>query len=184
MKVIPEKLNVSKILTNHWSTFGDVNGKGKVSDWISFYAMPLLLTITYGVKLFFNEWPAIPSAGWNAVITVTSILIPLMLAMLASLIRITEQDNKRFCRLVKELIYNSSYGILVSVLLLSVSLVAVVLCKNYLRQISLLFVFLTSHLFLTLVMIIKRFYVVALRSKDNNDVKTEAHSGTACLKDL
>ena len=178
MKVIPEKLNVSKILTNHWLTFGDVNGKGKFSDWISFYAMPLLLTITYGVKLFFNEWPAIPSAGWNAVITVTSILIPLMLAMLASLIRITEQDNKRFCRLVKELIYNSSYGILVSVLLLSVSLVAVVLGKNYLRHMSLLFVFFTSHLFLTLVMIIKRFYKVAVRIEDSKDVKTDVHSGT------
>ena len=178
MKVIPEKLNVSTILTNHWSTFGDVNGKGKVSDWISFYVMPLLLTITYGVKLFSNEWPQIPDAGWSAVITVTSILIPLMLAMLASLIGIAEQDNERFCRLVKELIYNSSYGILVSVMLLSVSLVAVVLGTNYSRQISLLFAFFTSHLFLTLVMIIKRFYKVAVRIENSKDEKTDIHSGT------
>ena len=178
MKVIPEKLNVSTILTNHWSTFGDVNGKGKVSDWISFYVMPLLFTIIYGVKLFSNEWPQIPGAGWNAVITVTSILIPLMLAMLASLIGIAEQDNERFYRLVKELIYNSSYGILVSVVLLIVSLVAVVLGKHYSRQASLLFAFFTSHLFLTLLMIMKRFYKVAVRIENSKDEKTDIHSGT------
>ena len=165
MTVLPDKLNVSNIFKNHWSTFGNVNGNGKLHDWFSFYILPLILSVAYWMLLAIDGWQPIPLEGWSSVITVTSILIPLMLAMLASLIGIDKNDNDRFHRLVVELIYNSTYGILISVILLVVALIAVVLGEDKICQTSPIFVLLTSHLFLTLVMIIKRFYRVAIRVK-------------------
>lgn len=166
MNVFSDKLNVGKIMKDHWATFGDVEGNGKFYDWFSFYLLPLMGTIFYSIMLFLHKRIDIPADGWCSVITVTSILIPLMLAMIASLVGIIKKDNERFYRLVKELISNSSYGILVAVFLLGVALVAIVIGEGRAYWLSSLFVFLTSHLLLTLLMIVKRFYTVALRCRN------------------
>lgn len=161
MKLVSSKINVLKIFNNHLSTFGDVDKRNRFCDYLTFYIFPILLASVYGLLRHKFGFGGIPERGWNATITINSILIPLTLSMLAVVMGMKAESNKRASKLIKELVYNISYEVLVSIVYLVLALSAVVIGAERSRCLSELYIFFSAHLFLTLSMIVKRFYIIS-----------------------
>lgn len=161
MKLLSSKINVLKIFYNHLSTFGDVQKGNKFCDYLTFYILPIVLASVYGLIRHKFGFSGIPERGWNATITINSILIPLTLSMLAVVMGMKAKSNKRASKLIKELVYNISYEVLVSIVYLILALGAIILDAQHSACLSELYVFFAIHLFLTLSMIVKRFYIIS-----------------------
>lgn len=166
MKIIPPKINTVRMLSDHLATFGDVDGRHKFRDYFTFYIMPTLVAVAYFIVAKAGWIKCIHSDCWGAALTVCSIFIPLSMTMLISLRSLRKElanDTDRARKLARQLSFNSGYETAVAtVFLLYILLVYAVDMKCNLYC-SAVYVFVFCHLILTLMMIVKRFYLLFVR---------------------
>lgn len=166
MKVVPPKINMGRIVTDHLSTFGDIDGRHKCGDYFTFYIMPALVAAAY----FFaakEEWiKCIHRDCWGAALTVCSIFIPLSMTMLISLRSLRKElakDTDRVKKLVRQLSFNSGYEIVVATIFLLFILLVYAVDMKCNLYCSTVYVIMFCHLILTLMLIVKRFYLLFVR---------------------
>lgn len=166
MRLISEKIIGTKILKNHWGTFHDLEGNRTWEDVITFYALPLVLSVAFGGAVYFRWIAALPHNCWSSSLTMCSVLIPLSVTTIISLCCSNfngESDNERVMLLVQELRYNAGYVIYIAML----QLLFVILVQAFELRLSAsangIFVFLFSHLVLSLLLVIKRAYCLQIR---------------------
>ena len=167
MKIFSSKLNLTRIVIEHWDTFGNIDGRGKFHDWFTFYLVPMIGALAYGVGAK-KGWigDCVPEACWNAALTVCAIFIPLAMTMLInlhSLRREMAKDTDRAQMLVRQLSCNSAYEALVAIVILVYIVVVLILDLKCHWLCSVGYVGLFGHLILTLFMIVKRFYILLIR---------------------
>lgn len=156
------KINPCRIIQDHWGTFGNRDGDGKCNDFVVFYLCPLVAALA--LAWFCSGIKIGDSCRTNA-ITVHSIFIPLAFTLMASLYGLQERMRmKKIHRLLEHLYYNSAYCILVSVFCLAGLFVVEVTSQGDTRWFAAVFVGVSLHILLTVLMVIKRFNVIMKES--------------------
>lgn len=150
------KINVCDIVVNHCSTLVNANnGKTEIDEWITFLFLPVIVASTLIGREVFLDNNAI-----TIIITALSILVGLLFNVIVLIFDIISRDasKKDKNRLLKELISNISYCILISI----VTVVACVVTFSDLQIVKILsnwivYILVTNFLF-TVLMILKRIY--------------------------
>ena len=165
-----DKINVIQVIFGHVRTFGYASRlRPLIKDVLLFIVGPILLGVGYGYAQKYSNMKGISPECWNIAVTITSIFTPLTLSLLTSLYSMKEKlsPNPRAIRLLREIVYNICYAIIVSLGVLAIAVVVKALSIESSVCGSGLFVMLFSHLMLTLLMIIKRFVVLFLEAVDH-----------------
>ncbi|HLO43782.1 MAG TPA: hypothetical protein VK175_05565 [Leadbetterella sp.] len=153
-----DKINISKIVKNHFSTLINANsGKPDWDDLLTFYGLPIIATSTLtiiGIKL--------NSEATNIIITTLSIFVGLMFNIIVLLFDIVKRDASRAIKnlILKQLLENISFAIILSILAILMTLITY--SNNFIiKSISTCITYYLLTLFLiTLLMILKRMYNV------------------------
>ena len=172
------KISVTDIVNNHFSTYKDESGRIVISDWVVMVLFPLGVAIAGSI---FNL--AISSSAYASIVTAGAIFTGLLLNLLVLvydqktklLDKNIKGDSPEFAkyairkRVIEEVHYNISYSIVLSLLLVVWAVVATLdISKtfslpyfNYCFEVVVWFVnlplvFLSLHLILTILMILKR----------------------------
>ena len=163
------KINVIKIISGHVCTFGYRSSvKVFIGDILLFFAVPIFGGGVYGWFQYIDCISGIPTGCWDTAITIASIFTPLTLTLLTSLYAMKDklESNDRAMTLFHEVIYNICYAIVVSIIMLIVAVVVKALKVESTVCGSSIFIALFSHLILSLLMIIKRFFKLFLEAVD------------------
>lgn len=159
------KISPWRIIVAHIKTFGDVDREKRISDVLFFYVQPLLFGGGYWALARFCKLKSIPDHIWDGCLTVAAIFIPLIFTLIATLLG-TAKDFKEGTnekRLLQEVVDSSAYVIFTSLLLV----VLIFLADWYYpvnapRKVgNALFVYFVCHIFLTTLMILRRFHCLA-----------------------
>lgn len=156
------KINPVKILHNHWSTFVDSHEYALWGDWLLFYGFPI---IGGGITWYFRPNFSFSEGTYGLIVSVLAIFIPLAFTVLTQLYLLVEKYKMNFSvlKLIKHLFYNLAYSIFCVLFLLVLFLLADFFSfKSSHLFASIIFAF-GIHLFLTALMILKRFNVIMLR---------------------
>ncbi len=191
------KINILGIMGDHYKTFVDFNTeKTKISDYFIFFGIPIIIAL---IAYYFCI--TISSNSAAVITTAVTILAGLLFNLLVlvhtinsrNYIYTTRKDTDKF---FMEIYANISYSILISLFclipLVYLSFTDSSDIKNYsnyykdiLKYTSVIVILLSVHLFLTLLMVLKRMhYLLRIefdqRSKnhDNCDKKKSANSSS------
>lgn len=155
-----EKINVLKILTNHFSTLVNDNTKRpEIADWLTFLIIPFIGAVAlsyFDVKL--------SDRATGLVITTLSILVGLLFNVVVILFDIIKRDNSKNLknRLLEQLLTNICYTIFVSLLIIFLTVLSF-FDNEYLKVlITFIIFFLLIHFAFTILMILKRIYTLFL----------------------
>ncbi|ADQ17091.1 hypothetical protein Lbys_1373 [Leadbetterella byssophila DSM 17132] len=150
------KIDISKILTTHFSTIKNTNtGKPDKDDVLTFIVMPLLISIS----LIYYEIELNPEAT-NIIITSLSIFVGLMFNIIVLIFDIVKRDASRKVKntVLKELLANISFAIILSVFSIIITLFTYISKPCVKVFFTWLVYFLLCHFCITLLMILKRMY--------------------------
>ncbi len=161
MNFISSKINIVRIIASHVSTLKTFNKLNKADIW-TFYIIPCAVSILLCIKI------EITAGLENLLGVILSIFIGLFLNLLMLLISYvppTDIDDERKKLLVatkKESFYNVSYIILICIIeLLLLLIFTYVKDLEYITNIfSFMIYFLSIHIFLSLLMILKRIFAL------------------------
>lgn len=175
------KLNITEIISGHFKTLKDSSGKTSVADISVFFLMPLLFSV-FSMYRSFHLNDDITSL----LVNFGSIFTALLLSVL---VLVYDQESKVEAviasdplytikkKLLRELYYNISYSILCSLLLVLLCFFhsIVVAQSNQVNIFNLqltikydefiatpLVIFITSNLFLNIIMIVKRMHAMLI----------------------
>ncbi len=161
MKFISSKINIFRIITSHISTLKALNKLNKADIW-TFYIIPCVISILLCLKI------QITAGLENLLGVILSIFIGLFLNLLMLLISYvppTDIDKEKKELLIatkKESFYNVSYIILICIIELLLLLIF-----TYVKELgcianifSFMIYFLSIHIFLSLLMILKRIFAL------------------------
>lgn len=173
------KINVIEIISGHIKTLNDPKGKIYTADLFVFYLLPLLLAIL-SIYHNFNLDKDITSLLVNFGAIFTALLLSVLVLVYdqeskIELVKKTDSLYEVKKNLLRELYYNISYSILCSVFLVLLCFFHSVV-NGYWIEISVfetqitmkfdvfvatpLVVFITSNLFLNIIMIVKRMHTL------------------------
>jgi hypothetical protein len=164
------KINVSDIIFRHFKTLINANTrKTDNEDVFLFIVLPLIVAICLGLlKLTVSKEVA------NTLITILSIFVGLLINVIVLLFDIVKRDeevNKIKNVVLRETLINISYTILISLVTILVALFSFI-DYWYIKQIfSVIIYFLMTHIGVTLLMVIKRMYLLFL-----NEITEEKNS--------
>ena len=161
------KVNVIEIISEHIKTFGYKSRlKVLIADCFLFLGIPIVFGLSYGVMQYYKIAKGVPASCWGTAVTITTIFTPLTLTLLTSLYSMKEKlaPNPKALLLLREIIYNICYAIVVSLLLLIITVVIQALGLESSIVGSAIFIVAFLHLMLTLLMIIKRFVALFLEA--------------------
>lgn len=164
------KINVSKILTDHFGTFRHTSGKVKIRDYLLFIGVPVIITailIKFGATL--------ERGILGVFLTCYSIFIALLLNLLLLIYDIMHKVNNNIAKdpkrqlkkkFIKEVYSNVSFSILLSIILIIVLVLGYI--ENLLVQciVSAIIYFLSAMFILSLFMILKRVYILLSKEMD------------------
>ena len=161
MNFISSKINIVRIITSHISTLKNLNKLNKADAW-TFYIIPCAVSMLLCIKI------EITTGLENLLGVILSIFIGLFLNLLMLLISYvppTDIDDERKQILVatkKESFYNVSYIILICIIELLLLLIFTYVKElEYITNIfSFMIYFLSIHIFLSLLMILKRIFAL------------------------
>jgi len=161
MNFVSSKINIIRILKSHISTFKNQNKLNKADAW-TFYFIPCVISIFLSAKI------EITNSLESLLGVILSIFIGLFLNLLMLLISYTppkdieEEKKKTLIATKKESFYNVSYIILICIVeLFSLLVFTYVKEINCISNILSFFVFFFSfHIFLSLLMILKRIFAL------------------------
>jgi energy-coupling factor transporter transmembrane protein EcfT len=158
------KINIWQIVRSHLKTLRNHNtGKLGIDDYITFFILPFLgssLLLFFSIKL--NE------SAISIIITTLSILVGLLFNVIVIIFDIIKRDNTKKVKneILHQLLTNISYGILISILIIVLTLITY-FSNCYVNLISTWFVyFLLGNFFMTILMILKRMYLLFLNELD------------------
>jgi hypothetical protein len=157
------KLNVTSIITEHYRTLRNQSDK-KISklDLFVFVGVPIIISLLmfeFGVKL---------NSEASLISTVLSIFAALLLNLLVILYTLFLNENNsekkkstgRWGILIREVFSNIAYCILVSIFCLVTIVISLFLQQIFETILNFISAFLVSNFILSLVMIVKRMYVL------------------------
>lgn len=166
MNAVPAKIDVTKIIADHYRTFGARDGGGRWKDILLFYLIPTLIVATYVLLWWRKCVEGLQDKCWMSSLTVTAIFIPLALTMLVNLhglAKSAEGQKENNVRLRRKLSANISYMVLVAIVFIVCKITVDIFQWSGTVYAACLYVFLFSHLCLTLMMVVKRFYTMFTR---------------------
>lgn len=169
------KINIGRIVTNHLKTLrNDNTGKVGLDDIITFLILPIIGAS--GLSYFHIE---LNDSATNIIITTLSILVGLLFNVIVIIFDIIKRDSTKKLKnqLLNELLTNISYSIVLSILIISITLLTFI-DNCYLKIGATWFVyFLIGNYFLTVLMILKRMYIMFVNELDEIEKNTGANNG-------
>lgn len=161
MNFISSKINIVRIIASHISTLKNLNKLNKADLW-TFYIIPCAVSILLCVEI------EISTGLENLLGVILSIFIGLFLNLLMLLIsyvpptNIDDNRKKLLIATKKESFYNVSYIILICIIELLLLLIFTYVKEfKYITNIfSFMIYFLSIHIFLSLLMILKRIFAL------------------------
>lgn len=156
------KVNPIEIIRNHWSTFVDADEHPLRSDWLLFYLFPVL---GGGIVWYLRPHFLFSEATYGLIVNILAIFIPLAFTALTQLYVVVEKyrRNVLILKLIRHLFYNLAYSIFCALCLLVLFLLADFLNFKSSHLFSSIVLAIGIHLFLTILMILKRFNIIMLR---------------------
>lgn len=150
------KIDISKILKNHFATLYNANTKRPaVDDYVTFFVVPVLVSITLVCLDIYMSDSAI-----NIVISSLSIFVGLLFNVIVLIFDLVKRDQTNNIKniVIKQLISNIAYTIFISII--SILLLLFTFIDNRITTIifsSAAYFLLTNFLF-TVLMILKRMF--------------------------
>ena len=179
------KIDITRIVVAQFRTMRDNSThKYSISDLLLFYGLPILL----GAGGAYYGWK-FSTDVLNALLAAFSIFAGLLLNLLILVYTLSSQTEqpaaltKTRTALVKELHDNIAYSILVSIFIVVVTMVTVAYLKMHEKPLESAFtgrwvtasvIFLTMNFVLTLLMILKRIYIMLNQTIDKPFIKRVA----------
>ena len=160
-----KKINVFGIVRKHFATLKNSNTrKASFDDWFTFLVFPI------GVAAFISYFkPVISESVLDLLIASLSIFVGLLINVVVLIFSIIqkEQDSRIKSDVLGETITNICYTILIS--LITIVFAFIMFSENlHTKEIfTCLIYFLTIHFLVTLLMIIKRMYLLFIGEIDN-----------------
>lgn len=165
------KINVGRILAGHFKTLRNHNtGKVEFDDVFTFLILPIIGASTlscFGIQL--ND------SATNIIITTLSILVGLLFNVIVIIFDIIKRDSSKKMKneLLNELLTNISYSIVISILIICVTLLTYIDIAT-IRSVATWVVFLLiGNYFLTVLMILKRVYILFVNELDEIEKFTD-----------
>lgn len=151
-----DKINISKIVENHFNTLRNANTKkAEFDDYISFLIIPLIAT---GLLIWRKTF--LDTNSINIIITTLSILVGLFFNVIVLIFDIIKRDKNNNIKnvVLKELQANIAYIILISIISILICLVTYI-DNCFVKYISNSVVFfLLTNLIMTVLMVLKRMF--------------------------
>jgi hypothetical protein len=179
------KIDVTRIIVAQVRTMRDNSTQRySVSDLLVFYGLPIVL----GVGGAYYGWK-FSTDVLNALLAAFSIFAGLLLNLLILVYTLSSQTehpaalSKIRMALIKELHDNIAYSILVSIVIVVATMIAVAYLKMHerppemaftARWVAAIVIFLTTNFVLTLLMILKRIYIMLNQTIDKPFIKRAA----------
>jgi len=176
-----DKIDIRPILRGHFATLRDNAFASRVSreDIVLFIALPFCVAISLTFAGFRFRLDAV-NGFLNLFSILTGLLLNVLVLVLSLIGKNTENvDSKRRIQIIREVFANICYSVLVAIAVVCVALVAL----SYMRSLqgattglgaTFLLVFLTLNFVLSLLMVLKRMYVLL-----DKDLKNDVHSKVA-----
>lgn len=155
---IVEKIDLREVLVGHYKTFGNERGDEKWIDYLLFWGLPVLLSFAYFVGMRWFDVKCLPESYWNMSTLVSSIFIPMILTLLTCLYSSREKYTGNAKIVLRQLCENSSYCVLLSMSVMIVALIVGIFDANRNPYANMVFVCISTHFLLTIMMVMKRFY--------------------------
>lgn len=151
-----KKIDISKIVENHFATLQNANSKkAAFDDYLTFLIVPLIVT---SVLLYFKAF--FSTDALNIVISTLSILVGLLFNVVVLIFDIIKRDSSNKIKniVLKQILSNIAFTILISIIAIIFTLLTFI--NNFYCKIifnSILF-FLLTNFGLTVLMILKRMF--------------------------
>ena len=171
--ILFEKINIGKIITNHFNTLvNDNTNKPDWDDWCTFVIIPAAFSF-FMIKMGLG-------LGNNAItiiITALSIFVGLLFNMVVLIFDILKRDSSHALKnkILKQLLANISFTILLSIIIIGLSLFHLINNDTIKLLSDYVIYFLLCFFFLTIIMILKRMYALF----DNEMIEIERKSKAA-----
>lgn len=153
-----QKINISQIIKNHFATLqNDNSNKAEFDDYLTFLIFPLIIASSL---IYFNI--ALNDTAINVIITTLAILVGLLFNVIVLIFDIIKRDATHKLKnvVLKQLLANISFTILLSIVCILFTL-ATYIENDVTRKIATWVVFfLLSLFFITVLMILKRMYLL------------------------
>lgn len=150
------KINIFEIVKQHFKTLENYNSK-KIGfdDLFTFILLPVIIS---SILVYFEI--DLKSNGINLLITTLSVLVGLLFNVIVIIFDIIRRENTEKIKneILKQLLTNISYSIILSILIIILTLLSSIEFLHYL--IIWIVYFLLSNYFMTVIMIIKRMYLL------------------------
>lgn len=172
---ILNKINIGRIVTSHLKTLrNDNTEKVGLDDLFTFLVLPIL-----GATFLSYFHIELNDSATNIIITTLSILVGLLFNVIVIIFDIIKRDNSKKLKnkLLNELLTNISYSIVLSILIISITLLTFI--DNCYLKIGATWIvyFLIGNYFLTVLMILKRMYIMFINELDEIEKNTGANNG-------
>ena len=168
------KINIGRIVTSHLKTLrNDNTGKVGFDDLLTFLILPII-----GASCLSYFHIELNDSATNIIITTLSILVGLLFNVIVIIFDIIKRDSTKKLknRLLNELLTNISYSIVISILIITITLLTFI-DNRYLKIGSTWFVyFLIGNYFLTVLMILKRMYIMFVNELDEIEKNKNANN--------
>ena len=171
------KINVLGIVKEHFATLVNANtNRPGPEDWLLFLFIPLLIAFTLGVTKTILEKDLA-----NTIITILSIFVGLLINVIVLLFDLVQRDEEKHQIknvVLRETLTNISYTILVS--LTSIVITLLTFLNNCYVKLgaSILVFFLSSHIAITLLMVIKRNVCAFFKRNKRKEVTLNGNKGS------
>ncbi len=171
MKLLPSlsKVRVGSIILNHFKTLANHNTKKfEWDDIFTFFVTPAIasaLLVCLDIELSDN--------ATNIIITTLSILVGLLFNVIVIIFDIIKRDATKELKneVLNQLLTNISYAILLSIFIIAITLFTYIEIKIVEQIASAIVYFLIGNFFLTVLMILKRMYL--LFTNELNEIENE-----------
>lgn len=168
-----EKIHIGKLLRNHFSTLKDNSTKkAGFDDYLTFLILPLIIasTLVY-LKIELKD------SAINIIITTLSILVGLLFNVIVLIFDIIKRDATHKLKnvILRELLANISYTILLSICSILFTIVTYIDVHCIKLVATGLVYFLLSHFLVTVLMVLKRMYL--LFNNEIDEIEKDSQNG-------
>lgn len=161
------KINVFDIIKSHFKTLRNANSNSlEFDDIIIFIISPVIVG---GLFLYFNI--LLEKDSINLIVTIFSILTGLLINVLVLLFDIIKREKNKELKnqILKEIVSNISYSILISILTIAISFTSLSNIESVCKIGNFITYTLLFNFFVTFLMILKRIYKVFSNEIDESE---------------
>ncbi|HII4517934.1 hypothetical protein P5F52_13315 [Clostridium perfringens] len=151
------KININDIIKKHFSTLKDFGANKKsFNDIAIFFIMPIFIAIPLAINIDLDD------AKLGILVTVFTLFTGLLFNILAILLAFDEKkNNKLYRKFMNEILYNVSFAVILSILVLIICILRFIKFKVCFELIiNLILYYLVIAFIITLIMILKRLFII------------------------